>query len=289
VTSAILVALLGIFANLPIGVLAHKKRALTLPGGMITAAIVGFTIFFSHYLLWSLLLLFFASSTLLTKFKENSEYKIKAMTYAEKGGERDSIQVLANGGTALIGSLILLLTKGYFDGDVFSPLFLFIAVSVAASTADTWSTEVGTTSSSDPVWIFNLKKRVPRGTSGGVSIRGTLASIIGSLVIALTYFIFVIAFFDIQIQFHEILFLLLLVFGGFLGGMIDTILGATVQAVYECPACEKMTEKTRHPRCEYVKTNHKTGFKLLNNDGVNFFSGLLASLFMVAIFSLLMN
>ncbi|MHA2404290.1 MAG: DUF92 domain-containing protein, partial [Candidatus Kariarchaeaceae archaeon] len=154
-TSAILVALLGIFANLPIGLIAYKKRALTLPGGMITAAIVGFAIFFSHYLLWSLLLLFFASSTLLTKFKENSEYKIKAMTYAEKGGERDSIQVLANGGTALIGSLILLLTKGYFDGDVFSPLFLFIAVSVAASTADTWSTEVGTTSTSDPVWIFN--------------------------------------------------------------------------------------------------------------------------------------
>jgi uncharacterized protein (TIGR00297 family) len=287
VTEIYLFIIFGIVLNIPIGVVAYMKNSLTVPGGIVTAAIVGFTIFLAHYILWSILFLFFATSTILTKFMETSEVKIKAMSYAEKGGERDAIQVLANGGTAILGSIIVLIGYGLSSKDVFSPIFLFITVSLAATTADTWSTEIGTTSTSEPVWIFDLRKRVPRGTSGGVSLKGTTASFLGSLMVALFYFLLAFIVNDTQFQTKDVIFLILLIIGGFMGGMIDTLLGATVQAVFECPTCGKSTEKTKHPRCNYVKTNFNTGIKWLNNDGVNFLSAALASAISTVIYLLI--
>lgn len=284
VAEILLIIALGLLLNLPIGIAAFRKQSLTVPGGILTAGMVGFILFIANYILWGLLFFFFVSSTILTKFNENSELKINAMQYAEKGGERDSLQVLANGGTALLGSIFILLIDGILFDDHLSPIFLLIAVSIASSTADTWSTEIGTTSTTDPVWIFNWKKRVPRGTSGGVSLKGTIASLLGSIFVASIYLLIVIISNDFIVDDQLITFVLYIAVGGFLGGLIDTIMGATVQAVFECPSCNKLTEKTKHPRCENIPTNYTSGWKWLNNDGVNFLSSLMASLIFVSIY-----
>jgi uncharacterized membrane protein len=56
--------------------------------------------------------------------------------------------------------------------------------------------------------------------------------------------------------------------GGFVGALIDSLLGASLQAIYYCPQCQKETE--RHPlhSCGSA-TSLKRGWVWLNNDWVN--------------------
>jgi uncharacterized membrane protein len=61
---------------------------------------------------------------------------------------------------------------------------------------------------------------------------------------------------------------IIITLAGWIGSFVDSLLGATLQAVYYCPACEKETE--RHPEhiCGSV-TTLKRGYAWLNNDWVN--------------------
>jgi uncharacterized membrane protein len=72
------------------------------------------------------------------------------------------------------------------------------------------------------------------------------------------------------------LFLIVLA-SGFAGSTVDSLLGATVQAMYCCPACHKITE--RHPRhtCG-TPTTLERGWGWLNNDLVNFTCSLVGAL-----------
>ncbi|MDH7479167.1 MAG: DUF92 domain-containing protein, partial [Syntrophomonadaceae bacterium] len=66
------------------------------------------------------------------------------------------------------------------------------------------------------------------------------------------------------------------------GSFFDSWLGATVQAIYFCPACRKETE--RHPQhtCGAATQLHR-GWRWLNNDLVNFISSLLGGAMAVLI------
>ncbi len=55
---------------------------------------------------------------------------------------------------------------------------------------------------------------------------------------------------------------------GLAGALFDSVLGATVQAIYYCDACGKETERLIH-RCGQ-KARSVRGWPWLNNDGVNF-------------------
>ena len=63
--------------------------------------------------------------------------------------------------------------------------------------------------------------------------------------------------------------------------MVDSILGATMQAMYYCPACEKETERRIH-NCG-TWTRPMRGFTWLNNDVVNFIATLFGGLLAMAI------
>jgi uncharacterized membrane protein len=57
--------------------------------------------------------------------------------------------------------------------------------------------------------------------------------------------------------------------GGLAGSLFDSLLGATVQAMYFCPACQKETE--RHPAHSCgARTERIRGWSWLGNDAVNF-------------------
>jgi uncharacterized membrane protein len=55
---------------------------------------------------------------------------------------------------------------------------------------------------------------------------------------------------------------------GVFGSLLDSVLGATVQALYRCPICGSMTEHPRHRGCN-ARTTLERGSRWVSNDVVN--------------------
>ena len=257
--------LLGFVFALLVSLAAFKLRSLDLSGA-ISATLLGTIIFGVGGWQWAIILLiFFITSSGLSKaFKRK---KAGLDEKFSKGGRRDWAQVFGNGGLA---GLTALLHGFYPDNGL---IWLLFVAPLAAVNADTWATEIGVLSPTQPRHILNLTKSVEKGTSGGVSWVGSIGSIAGAFVVALPGAL-------LSPYGHDWLtFTALITFTGFCGGIFDSLLGATVQAIYYCPVCNKETEKHPVHSCG-TATNQIRGFFWLNNDMVNFscslFSVLLA-------------
>src|SRR5260221_9680178 len=66
---------------------------------------------------------------------------------------------------------------------------------------------------------------------------------------------------------------LIALISGLAGSFFDSLLGATVQAMYYCPACDMETERRIHSCGTMTKTLR--GISWINNDTVNFLATLL--------------
>lgn len=55
---------------------------------------------------------------------------------------------------------------------------------------------------------------------------------------------------------------------GVVGSLLDSALGATVQASYRCLACDEPCETPRHARCE-SPAELRRGWRWMDNDAVN--------------------
>jgi uncharacterized membrane protein len=176
--------------------------------------------------------------------------------------------VFANGGlgAGLALAAVLLPDQSW-------PWVAFVGA-MAAVNADTWATELGVLSRVPPRLITSGQV-VERGTSGGISAAGTLAAFGGAALIGLAA-----AYFTPE-QVSRIFAAAIL--GGLGGAFFDSFLGATVQAIYRCPACQKETE--RHPRhlCG-TETVQVRGWRWLNNEWVNFACSVVGALGAVGVF-----
>ncbi|MCL4271607.1 MAG: DUF92 domain-containing protein [Anaerolineales bacterium] len=246
--------LLGFLLAITIAFLAYKARSLNISGA-IAAAVTGTIIFGVGGLTWAILLLtfFITSSALSRAFKKRKQGLDEKFS---KGHERDAGQVLANGGLATIFAGL----HFFFPDSAWT--WVGFAASLAAVNADTWATELGVLNPHPPRLITNLTKAVEKGTSGGISLVGTLASLAGSALIAL------LASF---LTGNWSLFLPVTL-AGLAGSLFDSLLGGTVQAMYYCPTDKKETEKHPLHTCG-TPTTHLRGWTWLNNDWVNFACG----------------
>ncbi len=246
--------LLGFLFALLIAFLAYKAKSLN-KSGAIAATIEGTLIFGLGGWAWAILLLaFFISSSALSKLFKTRKKDLKEKF--DKGSRRDAMQVIGNGGLAT-----LFVVLHYFFPDTLWT-WLGFSAALAAVNADTWATELGVLNPSQPRMITNLKQKVEKGTSGGISLVGTFAALAGSALIGILAGVF--APFS---SFFAIFGIVTL--AGLLGALFDSWLGATAQAMYYCPTCEKETE--RHPEhlCG-TQTHFTRGTKWLTNDWVNF-------------------
>jgi uncharacterized protein (TIGR00297 family) len=232
--------------------LARRAHSLT-RGGALAATVLGTIVFGLGGWPWAALLLtFFILSSALTRAFGRSKKDMEEK-YA-KGGERDEMQVLSNGGIA--GLFVLL--HAFYPAAVWP--WIGFAGSLAAVNADTWGTELGVLNPGLPRLITALRKPVEKGTSGGVSVVGTLASLLAAAVIGgLAGWFFALPWGSV---------LLVVALAGLTGSLVDSLLGATLQAIYFCPKDQKETEKHPLHTCG-TRTVHLRGWKWLNNDLVN--------------------
>lgn len=238
--------LLALFVAGTLAVAARRARALS-EGGALAAAIVGTCVVLAGWG-WALLLLaFFVSSSALSRWRA-AERDALTNGMLAKPGERDAAQVLANGGLFALAALGAAMLEG-------SHLAALGAGALAAATADTWSTEIGTVRGGTPRHLLSGEP-MPPGASGGVTRVGSAAAIAGALLIAA-----VSALPGIRAPFVPVWL------GGIAGALCDSLLGATVQERRWCPSCELRTERRVH-RCG-TATDVRGGVAGFGNDLVN--------------------
>jgi uncharacterized protein (TIGR00297 family) len=256
----------GFLLAIVVAAAAHAAGSLSRSGALAAAAVGTLTFGIGGWLPGTLLLLFFISSSLLSR-AGGARKRSVAAAFA-KGGRRDQGQVLANGALAALLSLAFGLTG--------NPLWLAgLTGALAAVNADTWATELGVLSRQSPRMV-TTGARVEPGTSGAVSALGMAAALGGALLISL----------PAAAAAGAPWLALAAAVSGVAGSLFDSLLGATVQALYTCPACAKETE--RHPMhtCG-TPTTYRRGWSWLNNDGVNFGASLMGALVSLAFWTAL--
>lgn len=215
--------------------------------------LLGAAVFGFGGLFWTIpMLTFFLLSSLLSKISKRVRPQFEKVF--EKSSRRDHMQVLANGG---IGGLLVIFYH-FFGGEYFFWAYL---ASLAAATADTWATEIGTLAGQTPRKITDFSPVEP-GTSGGITIAGSIGALVGAIVLTIS----ALPFLESSDSGMSLLFGWV-IFCGFLGNLVDSLAGATIQVQYRCPVCGKQTEKDRH--CQDQPGQVTGGYPAVNNDIVN--------------------
>lgn len=156
----------------------------------------------------ALLVVFFAAGTFATKLKYQVKYSL-GIAEANKG-IRQPAQVAANAGmAAIVASLAIVFSLPVI------PHTLLIAGCFSAATADTLSSELGNVYGRKYYNILNLQPGI-RGYDGVVSMQGTMAGLVGSILVAFVFFIF----YPVKV------YMLIIVLSGTAGNYIDSLLGA---------------------------------------------------------------
>lgn len=233
---------------------AARRSGSLAPSGAVVAAGIGTGAVSAGWRWGGLLVGFFGASTALSRWRRE-EKMCRVRAVVEKGGARDAAQVLANGG--IFAAVVVLGTITRPEGHRTQALAGAAAGTLGAAAADTWATEIGTAVGGTPRTLRGWRA-VPPGTSGAVTVEGTLGLVAGAGAVG-------------------VLALALglgraattgAVVGGIAGAVADTLAGATVQERRWCDACEESTEQPVHTRCG-MPTRVVGGARALDNDWVN--------------------
>jgi len=232
-------AAVGLLAATVIALIAHRAGSLS-RSGAIAAALVGSACTAAGYAWGALLVIYFIASVALSRLGR-ARKEARTASIVAKGGARDAFQVIANGGVFAACALLA------------APIAALGAL--AAATADTWATEIGTLYGGMPRSLLT-GKAVSAGTSGGVSVAGSLAMLAGA-----AFTPAVAAALSLP---HVIV---VATIGGIAGAMADSMLGATLQERRWCATCQRASERRVHD-CG-TPTTFAGGLAWMDNDLVN--------------------
>ncbi|MCS4542224.1 MAG: DUF92 domain-containing protein [Euryarchaeota archaeon] len=193
-----------------LSVVAYKVRAFN-ASGTVAAMITGLIIIFFDYKLFMILLLFVFLGVGSTKFRYS--YK-ESLGVAEKNkGARDANNVFANG---IISVLVVIFGFAKFPGEFVIAGYIG---AISAATADTLASEVGVLAKEWPRLITKPSKKVPPGTNGAVTMLGTSAALIGTILIGVLAGI-------INNDIPLLKILIISIIAGMFGCIIDSVIGA---------------------------------------------------------------
>lgn len=271
--------LLGFLLAAIVAWAARRRRSLTMDGSL-AATLVGTLVFGLGGLAPGLGLMgFFLTGTALSRYRQ-AEKERRSQDVVAKGGERDALQVLSNGGAAALCCVLWAATGT-------AAWAVAAMASLAAAAADTWATEIGMLARRPPRHLLTWAE-VPTGTSGAVSSAGLGGMVAGALFIGLTAALLPVvatggamgetgAVGGIAAMTAKVIVIAIVTLGGVAGALADSLLGATVQERRQCQACGAATEQLTH-RCGGA-THRISGVARLDNDMVNLVSTLLGGLF----------
>ena len=252
-----------------IAVLAYAARSLDAggaTGAFAMGTIVLWTTRFEGFLLF---LLFFISCNVVGKLSKRIRARMEETEIKEKKGHRrDFIQVLSNGLMATIAALLWGLSGK-------TAALVMFGAAVAEATSDTFAGDIGRLSSRKPVSIIT-HRQVPKGLSGGVTALGMVGAAASSFVIALCWYI---SFSGVNLYQAILVWLL-----GFAGSVVDSVLGAGVQAQYYDPETKQISE---NDEIDGRKLELSRGIRWVDNDMVNLMSNTFSAVFALGMSSLI--
>ncbi len=194
---------IGTILSLGVTMGAWRVGALTRSGAAAAAVVGVLVVGFGGWPMAALLVLFFVTSSAWTRWHAPQK------PHPEHRHGRSAAQVWANGAIAAGLALWSNLAPAPWIGTAF-------AAAIAASTADTWATELGLLSSRPPRMITSGRLVAP-GQSGGVTVLGTVGGIVGAAVIGAA------AAWGLRVPFVPVCV------GGSLAMLVDSVLGATIE------------------------------------------------------------
>ena len=248
---------------------AYLARALT-AGGALCAFVMGVTVFWTTRAEGFLLfMLFFLSCNVVGKISKRLR-KGKTEIAEKKGHRRDVMQVVANGLMTTIAALLWFFTSK-------TVALIMFGAAVAEATSDTFAGEVGRLSKSGPVSIRNFMP-VPVGMSGGVTFLGMVGAFLSSAMIAFCWYIW--------FQGVSVYAAVLVCLMGFAGAVMDSYLGASVQAHYVDPDTGMLTENDEK---DGRKLELAQGIRWVDNDMVNLMSNVFSSVFALGMGTLIVK
>lgn len=197
--------------NLLVAFAAYRARTVTL-SGTIAGAMLGTVIFvFAGPSGWALLLLCFAAAVVTSRV---GLARKRALAIAEeKGGRRGGGNAFANTGVAAIAAAMSVLTYAHEDARL-----AFVAALVAGA-SDTVASEIGK-AWGRRTFLLTTGRPVPPGTSGAMSLEGTLAGMVSAAVLALVAY---------ALGLIILLHVVLVVAAATAGALVESVLGATLE------------------------------------------------------------
>ncbi len=216
-------AVAGVLLSGAVALAALRLGLLTVPGALGAVGVGALAFVFGGWPLWLLLMWFFGSSNVASRLMRR--WRGGAQAARKRSGPRKLRQVLANSVPFLACALAYAAT-----GEAW---FLIVAAgALAASTADTWASEVGMYSRKPPVNIVT-REPMQRGLSGGVSPLGLAATTVGAVSSAFLAMLLFHAFgFAVPTGPTAFLFVIAC---GIVGSVVDSFLGVLLQAKYRAP------------------------------------------------------
>lgn len=196
--------------------LLSRFRDLLDNSGLIAATITGLTVSLMGHWTWLVTLFtFLVIGSLATKWRID-EKKLLSLEEANEG-LRSWRNVLANGGAVSLVAIYNYINPGE------EWIYIAAIASISVALSDTLASEIG--SLDNRTRSITTLQSVPAGTNGGMSPTGTVAALVGAIVISIVGVIFS----PDNLIISEIELFLLLTLIGWLGCQVDSLLGALLE------------------------------------------------------------
>ena len=192
---------------------------------------------------------------------------------AKQGKARDHWQVLANGGIFMLLAMLAFLNEsGWLDSFLgihtevlrFSETCHLLAlISLSVSCSDTLSSDFGRVWGGSPRNIIT-GKRLIKGVSGGVTGAGFVGAFLGAMSIAIFVF-----WTELSSLGSSVSIFWLIAFFGFIGSILDSVLGVLFQAKYLDDSGNQVDSS------ESGRRSLTAGYRWVTNDVVNAITGVL--------------